>query len=224
MIFGKTQLELKVGFFVFVGVIILAAFVLMIGKFNTLSSGYELNILFGFVNGVKDGAPVRFAGVDVGEVKRIEFVIAEENRQKVRLVAWVRNDVRIPSDSTVWVNTLGLLGEKYVEIMPGKNFAQPLRQNDIMVGTDPISMNEVGELAKSIAENLDKAIERIQNKEGTVGKLLYDDGIYNELLRVFRNKEGTIGRFLNDDSLYRQLEEMIVDLKQHPWKLFWKKK
>ncbi|MDD2752939.1 MAG: MlaD family protein, partial [Candidatus Omnitrophica bacterium] len=124
MIFGKTKLELKVGIFVFIGIIILAIFVLSIGKFRTWSSGYKVNFTFSFVNGVKVGAPIRFAGVDVGEIKKINVrFLPEEQRSQVILECWLRNFVHIPVDSTIWVNTLGLLGEKYLEIMPGKDYA-----------------------------------------------------------------------------------------------------
>ena len=127
MIFGKTKLELKVGTFVFIGLIILVIFVLSIGGFKTWTVGYRVNLVFNFVNGVKVGAPVRFAGVDVGEVKKIILQPKpEENRTAVCLEAWVKDNVHIPLDSTVWVNTLGLLGEKYVEIMPGKDYSLSL--------------------------------------------------------------------------------------------------
>jgi hypothetical protein len=56
MIFGKTKLELKVGLFVFIGLAILVVFVLSIGGFKTWSSGYRINLIFNFVNGVKIGA------------------------------------------------------------------------------------------------------------------------------------------------------------------------
>ncbi|MCM8780322.1 MAG: MlaD family protein, partial [Candidatus Omnitrophica bacterium] len=113
MIFGKTKLELKVGIFVFVGLVILGVFVLLIGDIRTFTSGYKINISFEFVNGVKVGAPVRFAGVDVGEVKETRFIfLPQEAKTKVIVVAWIKNEVKVPSDSVVWVNTLGLLGEK----------------------------------------------------------------------------------------------------------------
>lgn len=201
MIFGKTKLELKVGIFVFVGLLILTAFVLLIGDFKTWTSGYQVNFMFNFVNGVKIGAPVRFAGVDVGEVKEIKFILApEEQITKVQIVGWLKKEVKIPQDSTVWVNTLGLLGEKYIEIMPGKDYKNFLLAHQNLIGVDPIAMHEVAQLAKNIAGDIDKSIVKIKNKEGTIGKLLYDDTIYKEL------------------------EALIMDLRQHPWKLFWKTK
>ncbi len=201
MIFGKTKLELKVGIFVFIGLTILVIFILSIGGFKTWSSGYRINFNFNFVNGVKIGAPVRFAGLDVGEVKRISLqFIPQENRSIVRLEAWVRGIVRVPADSTVWVNTLGLLGEKYVEIIPGKDYANFLKDNQSLIGVDPLPIHEIFNRAESILHNLDDGIIKIRDKEGSLGKLLYDDAVYNEL------------------------EALLTDVRKNPWKLLIKTK
>ena len=201
MIFGKTKLELKVGIFVFVGLIILVIFVLSIGGFKAWSSGYQINLNFNFVNGVKIGAPVRFAGVDVGEVKRINLeFIPQENRSNVRLEVWIRNIIRIPVDSSVWVNTLGLLGEKYVEIMPGKDYAHSLKADGSLTGIDPLPIHQLFKNAENILRNLDDGIARIKNQEGSLGKLIYNDAVYNEL------------------------EALVTDVRKNPWKLFIKAK
>ena len=201
MIFGQSKLELKVGIFVFTGLLILTIFVLSIGDFKTMTTGYELNFIFNFANGVKIGAPVRFAGVDVGEVKVINFVTgADSPKPKVQIVCSINKTVKVPVDSSIWVNTLGLLGEKYIEIMPGKEYNNTLAPKASLVGVDPIPMQEVSVLAKGIAQNLNEGLLKIVNKEGTVGKLLYDDTIYKEL------------------------EALVVDIRKHPWKLFWRGK
>ena len=201
MIFGKTKVELKLGTFVFMGLVILVIFVLSIGGFKTWSSGYRLNLVFNFVNGVKIGAPVRFAGVDVGEVKKIHLQFKpDQNHAKVFLEVWVRDVVCVPPDSTVWVNTLGLLGEKYVEIIPGKDYANALKENQFLVGVDPIPTHELFNKAENIMGNLDSGIARIVNEEGTLGKLLYDDKLYNEL------------------------EALVADVRKNPWKLLTKTK
>jgi len=201
MIFGKTQLELKVGIFVFIGLIILTIFILSIGGIKTWSSGYYININFNFVNGVKIGAPVRFAGVDVGEVKKINLeFIPDQNRSNVRLLVWVRGILKIPVDSSVWVNTLGLLGEKYIEIMPGKDYLNSVEGNGSMKGVDPLPIHEIFNRAESILHNLDDGIIKIMNKEGSLGKLIYDDKVYNEL------------------------EAFVTDVRKNPWKLMIKTK
>ena len=96
MIFGKTKTELKVGVFVFIGMVILAVFILSLGKVRTWASGYQVNFMFNFINGVKKGAPVRFSGVDVGEVKAIKFFYdSKEAKTKIRITCWVDKDVKI---------------------------------------------------------------------------------------------------------------------------------
>ncbi|MCX5694100.1 MAG: MlaD family protein [Candidatus Omnitrophica bacterium] len=201
MIFGKTKLEMKVGIFVFIGLVVLVVFILSIGGFKTWSSGYRINLIFNFVNGVKIGAPVRFAGVDVGEVKKIDLQFkSAESHTNVCLDVWIRDIVHVPADSTVWVNTLGLLGEKYVEIMPGKDYSHPLKENDSLVGVDPVPTHELFSKAESIMGNVDNGIAKIVNKEGTLGRLLYDDKIYNEL------------------------EALVTDVRKNPWKLLIKTK
>jgi len=201
MIFGKSKSELKVGIFVFIGLVILVIFILLIGDFKTWSSRYRINFIFNFANGVKIGAPVRYAGVDVGEISGIKLIfVPQEQRSKVQIIGWVKNGVVIPTDSTVWVNTLGLLGEKYIEVMPGKDYSLCLKEGGTLVGTDPIPMQEVGQLAKSIGDAIDATLVKIKNGEGTVGKLISSDEIYN------------------------QLEALVTDIRKNPWKLFIKTK
>jgi phospholipid/cholesterol/gamma-HCH transport system substrate-binding protein len=223
MIFGQTKLELKVGIFVFIGLIILSLFILKISDFKTIATGQPLNFTFDFINGVKIGAPVRFAGVDIGEIKDIKFIqTPEEGRTKVMLMAWVRRDIKIPSDSTIWVNTLGLLGEKYIEVMPGKDFSKLVVPNQVIAGNEPIAMHEVTQLAKNITTDLDTMIVKIKNKEGTLGKLLYDDSIYNELEKSVVDLREELRTYIG--GVGSELEDLIKDIKKHPWKLFWKTK
>lgn len=189
MIFGKSKLELKVGIFVFAGLAIMMIFILRIGNMKLLPDSSRVNFLFHFANGVKVGAPVRFAGVDVGEVKELNLYFdAKEQRSRIQIVGQVKREVKIPADSTVWVNTLGLLGEKYIEIMPGKDYAHCLNSGGTVTGNDPLAMHEVTETLIGIAN-------KINSKDGTIGKLLSDDAVYNNL------------------------EAFTADIKKHPWKL-----
>jgi phospholipid/cholesterol/gamma-HCH transport system substrate-binding protein len=222
MIFGKSRLELKVGIFVFIGLVILLIFVLLIGDFRNMISTYRVNVIFNFINGVRIGAPVRFAGVDVGEVKEIKFIFStEEGKEKVCVVGRVKNGIKIPVDSSIWVNTLGLLGEKYIDIMPGKNYANLLKDNHNIIGNDPFPMHEFGELAKSIAQKIDNSIlgikEAVESAKALTKNL--DDGISK-----IKNKEGSLGKFLYDDKIYNELDALIADVRKHPWKLFIKEK
>jgi phospholipid/cholesterol/gamma-HCH transport system substrate-binding protein len=201
MVFGKSSTELKVGVFVFFGLVIFVVFVLSIGGIKTWDSGYKVHFVFNFVSGVKKGAPVRFAGVDSGVVKTIKlFYDEKEAKSKVRITCWVNKDVKIPLDSRVWVDTLGLLGEKYIEIIPGKDYSKLLQVSEDLAGEDPLAMNDLMKSAKNIVDNLDTGVTKIINKEGTIGKLLYDDKLYNEL------------------------DALVTDIRKNPWKLLVKTK
>jgi len=220
MIFGKSATELKVGIFVGIGLLIMTLFVMFIGDIRNKVGSYEFTVTFSFVNGVKVGAPVRFAGVDIGEVSNLEFQSARDSAGKVLVRTLIRRDVRIPVDSQIWINTLGILGEKYIEVMPGRS-EEVFKPGMIVAGNDPLAMQELGEIAKNVAKkiddgltdfkklavslddltrNLDDALERVKNGEGSLGKLVYRDDIYNEL------------------------EAFVADVRKHPWKLFWKGK
>ncbi len=222
MVFGKSKIEFKVGLFVFAGLVILMIFVLYIGDFKNTLSTYKAFFTFNFINGVKVGSPVRFAGVDVGEVKTISFVFpVKGERPKVRMECMISRSIKIPLDSTVWVNTLGILGEKYIEIMPGKDFNKVLADGSTMAGNDPFAMQEFGELARSVATKLDSTLSGINEVADSVKNLTLnlDDGITR-----IKNGEGTVGKLMYKDDLYLELEDLVRDIKAHPWKLFIKGK
>ncbi len=222
MIFGKSKVELKVGLFVLSGLLVLAIFVLLIGDFKNRVSSYKVNFQFNFINGVRKGAPVRFAGVDVGQVTDIRLVPSpREHATKIEIVGIVRNDIKIPVDSQVWVNTLGILGEKYIDVMPGKDYSVFIGENATMIGNDPVAMHEFGDMAKSIIQKLDASITEIKGVVGSVDALTrnIDDGVTR-----IKNKEGTVGKFLYDEKLYNDLDALVNDIKLHPWKLFIKTK
>jgi phospholipid/cholesterol/gamma-HCH transport system substrate-binding protein len=206
------SLELKVGIFVFAGLVVMTWFVLWIGDFKLVKHGYNFNVTFGFANGIKVGAPVRLAGVDRGEVKEIRMAHDEAGKTTVTIIAWVESDTEIPRGSRAWVNTLGLLGEKYLELIPGQNYAELVREGDILVGEDPTSVQEVTDLAKDVALQAKDTLSSIQ---AVLGEL---DG----LLKDVRAGEGTVGKLFTDEDLYTNIEEMFADLKKNPWKLLYR--
>lgn len=210
---GRT-LELKVGIFVFCGLIVLTWFVLWIGDFKIIKHGYNINAVFGFANGIKVGAPVRLAGVEKGEVKEIILLHDQSGASKVIVKAWLSSGSFVPQDSRVWVNTLGLLGEKYLEIIPGKDYQRILVEGDTLRGDDPTSVQEVTDLAKDIALQAQGVMASMQKTLD--GMTLVLDDVHSG--------RGTVGKLFSDDKLYTDLEEMFSDLKAHPWKLLYRPK
>lgn len=188
--------EVKVGIFILVGFVILLLMIFSIGDIYFIRPGYHIKVAFNFANGIAKSAPVRLAGIDVGEIDDLKvYYDSKEQKTKVELSAWIkRNDILIESDARVVVNTLGILGEKYLEIFPGKN-KDFLKDGAVLSGKDPVSMEDMTSQFKQLADSFTVVMDRLKNGEGTVGK------------------------FLTDDSIYNNLEEFTADIKANPWKL-----
>ena len=233
--FTKSSFELKVGIFIFIGIVILSVIVFSIGNFYSVKRGYVLNMLFKFANGISVGAPVRYAGVEVGEVQDIEVYFDEqENSPMIRLRVWVAQNTWVNDDASATINTLGLLGEKYLEIVPGTREARLLQKGDTLRGKDPISTEELTRGTRETLAKVDKMIESINKVVGdeefrtslkntlvNLETLSYE---LSEVMTVVRKGEGTVGKFLTDDKLYNDIDVMILDIKKHPWKLLYRPK
>ena len=125
------SLELKVGILVVVAAAILGAFIFVLGNFS-LRSGYTLHADFEYVGSLQSGAPVKVAGIKVGKVTDVAFWGGKRDpklgeRVQVRVSFWVENRVRdsLRADSELFINTAGMLGEQYLEIVPGEDWQSP---------------------------------------------------------------------------------------------------
>ncbi len=244
---SKISIEFKVGVFVLIAIIILAVIIFQIGGINIFSGNmYKLCIIFDFVSGIEVDAPVHVAGVSVGLVKDVEiFYNPKENKTQVRVELALKKDVRISKDSVAYINTLGILGEKYVEIVPGEDRVNFLNDGGILVGHNPVRLEKLTESLVDIVGDQtvrDSLRQSFYNARQTTENLLATSEALNEVMAGIKNGQGTIGRFVNDDSIYVETEKMIVnlnekldktitdlnnelnslvqDLKKHPWKLF----
>lgn len=195
--------ELKVGIFILIGVAILFLIVFSIGDINLSKSGYTIKVLFNFASGIGPSAPVRLAGVGVGQVRGVRVLYDEAGKQtKAELTAFIQEGTKIEEDATVTINTLGLLGEKYIEILPGTTGKSILKNNDTIAGKDPVAMEKVTENLASLSESVRAIVERLKKGEGTIGKLLTEDAVYDDVKAMTGN--------------FREFSE---DIKKHPWKL-----
>src|SRR5438105_14878859 len=137
-------LELKVGILILAAGAILAGFVYVLGNFS-LSSGFTLYVDYDYSGSLQAGAPVKVAGIKVGKVRSVDFLGGQIDpktgrRVEVRVEAWVENRAHdsIRQDAEFFVNTAGVLGEQYLEIVPGKDWDHPpVEAGSIHVGMDP---------------------------------------------------------------------------------------
>lgn len=215
IMFRNEKLELKVGLFIGLGIFLMFLIVFSIGDFYLFREGYDIRARFDFVNGIKRSSPIRFAGVDVGEVKDIVIYYDEvAGKSRVRVDMRIAANVKIEQDAVARINTLGLLGEQYVEITPGTS-GEFLRDGDFLTGKDPVNVGMQMEKMTEFADSASAILKKISEGEGTLGKLLTDDALHGDLAEIFgkiRRGEGTLGKLLTEDNVYLNLETILRDL------------
>lgn len=112
---ARMSTEAKLGLFVLLGIILLAYMSLRVGQWEWFTRGYEIKATFDSVAGLKRDVPVEIAGVEVGRVSKIRL-----KGSKAEVVMQISPEVAIPADSSAVIQTKGVLGEKYIEIIPPK--------------------------------------------------------------------------------------------------------
>ena len=185
--------EFKVGLLIVSAVLLFVGFVFVLGNFS-FGAGYTLYVDYDFSGNVQPGAPVKVAGIKVGRVENVQFLGGEVDpvtgrRVQVRVELWVEQRVKntLRRDAEFFVNTAGVLGEQYVEIVPGRDWeAPPLAPKSIVVGVNPprtdLIVSRLFEVldALSIVLRRDKdkisaLIEKGANAVDEVNKLLVDN-------------------------------------------------
>lgn len=130
----KYSIETMVGIFVFIGILCVGYLTLKLGKFDPFGNGYyEVTARFSSVEGLKPGASVDMAGVEVGTVKRISI----DKTDEVAVVSLeIRKGIELSTDTIASVKTSGLIGDKYIKISSGGD-DQLLKPGDRITQTEP---------------------------------------------------------------------------------------
>ncbi len=156
--------EAKVGIFVLLGLVILTYFTFRVSKWGGIGEkGYRITVDFETAAGLEPKANVKMAGVPIGKVEEIQLV-----GNRARLVLRIDEGVRIPLDSVASIQTQGLLGEKYVEILPGKETARMLPPGGRVANTiPPTNLDEIVRKVSQISDDLKKFTQSLSETFGT---------------------------------------------------------
>lgn len=115
----KARLEIRVGLFVAVGLVLLALLLASFSKGVTrFARTYELQVRTTDVGGVKLGAPVLMAGYPIGNVTRLTL---SPNGESVQLTLQIKQQYRVRTNALFVIEQSGFLGDQYVAIFPGPN-------------------------------------------------------------------------------------------------------
>jgi phospholipid/cholesterol/gamma-HCH transport system substrate-binding protein len=214
--------ELKIGIVAVVALALAVVLIVSVGGAAGFSwQRYELKTRFTDVKGLKSGAVVRVAGVEVGKVAEVALSGAEV---EVLLEVKKGNEQRITTDSRASIGSLSLLGEPVIDVSPATT-GTPLKDGDSIPSVPPR-----GELADTMAEakgsleQLSAILADLRGGKGTIGKLFTDDSMHKELNALLASSEGvisgirqgrgTLGRFANDPAAYNRLNASLENLQE----------
>lgn len=163
--------ETRVGAIVFLGLLLFAFAVFLIGgERGILRPQYTLFVTFPNIYGLDVGASIRLGGLDVGRVKNIYF--AEDLAKKYVLVELQidkRMQNRVREDSVASIQTLGLLGDKYIAVSVGSKEFKTLKEGDFLISEAPGDISEFldkgGEVLENIVE-ITRSLSRMLEKRG----------------------------------------------------------
>lgn len=188
---SKITQKVKTGIFVALGIGILIAAVFLIGnQKNLFDNTFTLRARFKDVSGLQIGNLVRFAGINVGTVN--DIAIANDTTVQVSLR--MRESVRkfIKKDAMASIGSDGLMGDKIIQISSGTIGNPVVTDGGLISGKDPMSMDAVMTKLNAIATNaqvltngLATIVTKVNNGEGSLGRLLNND-------KLAKNLEGTI--------------------------------
>jgi phospholipid/cholesterol/gamma-HCH transport system substrate-binding protein len=168
----RRSLELKVGFLVLLGLGLLATFVLLLGNF-TIGKGYRFHVDFGFTGNLRRGALVKLAGLDVGKVESVRFLPVNKAGPGayVRVTVWVKKQLhdRVRQDAEFYVNTKGVLGEQYLEIVPHSTSAPLVAAGSVVRGVNPPRFDLI---VSRLYEFLERGTRLLRQDKKTISRLL----------------------------------------------------
>jgi phospholipid/cholesterol/gamma-HCH transport system substrate-binding protein len=113
----RVNLELVVGIFVLAGLACLAYLAIHLGKMEVIGSGYQVVATFDNISGLKKGASVEVAGVDVGRVEDIRLSPGD----RAQVIFRLEPGLKLHDDAIASIRTKGIIGDKFVKLSPGSS-------------------------------------------------------------------------------------------------------
>lgn len=222
--------QLKVGLVVLGACITLSVLVFLM---NSTGGWFTPKIIlksyFDNASGLRNGAPVRLSGVDIGNVIHVRVVPDPAKRMtpvEVTMKVDARYQVDIRSDSETMLSTAGVLGETYIDIDSSRASAGPAQDGATLPTRDTPDIQDVVRSSQSTLQNMNALLNRldhivafVESGQGSIGKVIYDPGLYNRLnstvnefqglVNQVNQGNGTLGKLLYDDELYKKANTTV---------------
>jgi phospholipid/cholesterol/gamma-HCH transport system substrate-binding protein len=212
--------QLKVGILAVAALFITAMFIFFVGgQGGFIWQQYHLKTRFSDVQGLKTGAVVRVAGVEVGTVSDLEFA---GSQVEITMRVSKRMERMITTESRASIGTLSLLGAPVIDISPGRA-GTPIPDWGYVTSMRPYGqLSAVAEGATRSLEEATKLLQDLRRGRGTIGKLFTDDKLYRDLstfvasaeqvVTTLNRGDGSLGKLLQDPQAYESLKTSLDNL------------
>lgn len=212
----EVTIEILVGLFMFTVLIALGVFTIVLSRENMFQKTYPYEFVFSEVGGLREGDNVYLRGMNVGRVKQTML-----DGSRIHVFATLDVPITLRHGYKIEVVNASMLGGKYLKIYEGPEDAPVLGGNVTILGAPTVDVIE--ELGKAVS-GLQAMINAVGEGQGTLGKLLQDDTMYNNMLAVsedlkaisarVENGEGTLGKLLKDETVYDDAAVLVANLRE----------
>ena len=230
--------QLRVGLTVLIaGVTLAVLIILMSGTTGLFTPKITLKSYFDNAGGLRDGAPVRLQGVDVGNVTGVR-VVTDKPLTPVEITMRVTTKYQssLRKDSVTSLSTAGVLGETYIDIDSSHAKGPEAHNGDTLATRETPDIQDVVRASQGTLQNLDALLKRtdrilafVESGQGSIGKLVYDPTLYNQFAQTVnefkgivdqvQKGQGSLGKLVSNDEAYNKviaavdkLNAMIDDL------------
>lgn len=182
--------QARVGIVVAVGFILFVLSLFAIGNQTFLfSDTMRVKSRFTQVAGLQEGAPVQYQGVNVGRVSDVQLPSAPGERIIVSMRISLRAQHLILKNTQAQIKSDGLVGEQIIVLASSPEPSDPVVEEDFLPGVDPFDLFEITDKALASVAGFERAANAfeqimldVQRGEGTLGKIVYDPTLYDELV------------------------------------------
>jgi phospholipid/cholesterol/gamma-HCH transport system substrate-binding protein len=216
----RNTLETRLGIFFALALIAGVVILEIAGTRDLLTKGYPVRARFENIQELKEGDPVKMAGVDVGHIEKIQLAT-----NKVEVTMTINKKAAVKTDSKASIKFVGLMGQNYVSLTFGSRGAPTVTAGTLLDSEEQADLNSLMVKLQGVAEGVQGLTKSFSGEN--FGNLL---GPFTDFLKENNPKlsailgnlqvvstriaegQGTVGRLINEDTLYRSALNTVSNL------------
>jgi phospholipid/cholesterol/gamma-HCH transport system substrate-binding protein len=207
--------EIKAGMFIFFGFLGLFASIFVLGDIKDyFQPKKEIKIFFGFAGGLDLGAPVTYAGLEVGRVKHIKLLGEPgSSEERVSILTEIDPNITVKTDSSAAIKTSGLMGGFYIDIRPGTKEAPILKPGDHLMGQESFEFAKIGDMVSDIVREVHRFTDLTENLvDATKNTLVKAQASLNNFDQLIEeNKNGVATNLTNLSRISNEITELLTE-------------